>query len=78
MRIWIIQYIQFLNQHWRWSYFNFRKWFQKMYGIRTEWRINKKLKSIRHYLVNNDNDTAWKFYKQLEKAINEKRYTTEQ
>ena len=42
---------------------------ERVYGMQAEWRINKKLKSIYHYLVNDDQNTAWKFYRDLQKAI---------
>lgn len=68
MRIWIVRDLS----HYKVGYPKFEKKREKTYWLKAWWRIRKKLKSIRHYIVNNDNDTAWKFYRQLEKAIKEK------
>lgn len=69
MWIWIQMEIMWLYDHHGRTYKKFRKKWEWMYWITATWRINKKLKSIRHYIVNNDNQTAYKFYRQLEKEI---------
>lgn len=58
--------------HYKIGYPKFRKKWEKNYGMKAEGRVNKKLKSIWHYIVNDDQDTAWKFYRQLCKVLKEK------
>ena len=47
------------------GYKKFKKRFEKAFGELPSRRAKKKLKSVRHYLVNNDIETAWHFYLQL-------------
>lgn len=74
MRIRIVQSITYHGKRGR-GYLKFEKRFENMYGIDVTGKIKRKLKSIFHYIINNDHDTARQFYLQLQKLLDEKGYS---
>lgn len=55
------------------GYPKFRNRFTKIFGALPTRRAKKKLKSVYHYLVNNDIENGRHFYKQLELEYEKKR-----